>query len=197
MTSEIDAIKKLNSQTGIGLTEAKKALVQAGGDYDKAYEQLRVKGLAKADKKMERTASSGLVHAYVHGGKIGVLVELCCETDFVARTEDFKTLANDLALHVAAANPQYISVDYIPTDLIEKERQLYAAELKQSGKPDNIIDQIVDGKLDKYYSEVCLMRQGFIKDPDQTIEDLIKSYVAKLGENIVLRRFSRLGLGEQ
>jgi elongation factor Ts len=196
MAVDIETIKRLNAQTGIGLTGAKKALIEADGDYDKAYEALRIKGLAKADKKSERTASAGLVHSYVHGGKIGVLIELNCETDFVARTDDFKALAQDLVLHIAAAAPSYLTVEDIPHDVLFKERDLFAAELQQSGKPESMIDQIVEGKLEKYYTEVCLMRQGFIKDQELPIEELIKTTIAKLGENIVLRRFARIELGE-
>lgn len=196
MTTDFETIKRLNAQTGIGLTDAKKALVEAGGDYDKAYETLRVKGIAKAEKKAERTASSGLVHSYVHSGKIGVLIELNCETDFVARTDDFKTLANDLVLHIAAAAPIYLAPADVPADILSKEKEILSAELREGGKPEAMIEQIVGGKLDKYYSEVCLLGQAFVKNPDQTVEDLIKTYVAKLGENIILRRFVRIEIGE-
>ncbi len=196
MAVDFDTIKRLNSLTGIGLTDAKKALEEAGGDYEAAYEALRIKGIAKADKKAERTASSGLVHSYVHGGKIGVLIELNCETDFVARTDDFKTLANDLTLHIAAAAPLYLTPADVPAEVLAKEKEILSAELLGSGKPKEMLEQIVTGKLDKYYADICLTRQNFVKNPDQTIEDLIKSFIAKLGENIVLRRFARLELGE-
>lgn len=191
----IEQIKKLKSATGVGLTDAKKALQDAGGDFDKALEAMRIKGLARADKKADREASAGIVHSYVHGGKIGVLVELNCETDFVARTDDFKDLANDLALHIAASNPKYLDVDAIPQEDLDKETELFAAEVKEQGKPENMVEQIVGGKLKKWQSEVCLLRQPFVKDPDQTVEEIVKAGVAKLGENIVLRQYARVELG--
>ena len=191
----IEQIKKLKSATGVGLTDAKKALQEAEGDFDKALEAMRIKGLARADKKADREASAGMVHAYVHGGKIGVLVELNCETDFVARTVDFKVLANDLALHIAASSPVYLDVDSIPEADLKKEQDLFAAEVKEQGKPDNMVEQIVSGKINKWQSEVCLLKQPFVKDPDQTVEEVIKAGIAKLGENIILRQYSRVELG--
>lgn len=195
--SDIETIKRLRESTGIGLTDAKNALVESGGDYDKALESLRVKGLARADKKAERDASAGIIHSYVHGSKIGVLLELNCETDFVARTDDFKTLANDLALHIAASAPRYVRVDDIEQNVVEKEKELLAAEVIEAGKPAEVVDKIVDGKLAKFFEEVCLLNQPFVKDPNQTVEELIKSVITKLGENIVIRRFVRLELGQK
>lgn len=195
--SDIETIKRLRASTGIGLTDAKNALVEAGGDYDKALETLRVKGLARADKKAERDASSGIIHSYVHGNKIGVLVELNCETDFVARTDDFKTLANDLALHIAASAPRYVRPDDIPADVIAKEKKLFTAEVTEQGKPADVVGKIVEGKLAKFFEEVCLLNQPFVKDPNQTVEGLIKSLIVKLGENIVIPRFVRLELGQK
>jgi len=195
MAIDIEEIKRLKAMTGVGLTTAKQALEEADGDFDKALEAMRIKGLAKADKKADREAGAGIVHAYVHGDKIGVLVELNCETDFVARTDDFKQLANDLALHVAATNPRYLAVEDIPEADQAKERELIAAELQEQGKPADMIEKITDGKLKKWYQEVVLLEQAFIKNPDQSVTDLIKDSIAKLGENIVLRQFARLELG--
>ena len=195
MAVSIDEIKKLKELTGVGLTSAKKALEQADGNFDKALEEMRIKGLAKAEKKSDREASAGIVHAYVHGDKIGVLVELNCETDFVARTDDFKTLANDIALHIAASSPKFLKVSDVPESELNKEKELTAAELKEQGKPAEIIDKITEGKLKKWYSEVVLMNQPFVKDPDMTIEQLVKAAIAKLGENIVLSNYSRIELG--
>jgi len=195
MAVSIDDIKKLKELTGVGLTGAKKALQDADGDFDKALEEMRIKGLAKAEKKSDREASAGIVHAYVHGGKIGVLVELNCETDFVARTDDFKTVANDIALHIAATSPKYLNVADIPESDVNKERELIAAELKEQGKPAEMAEKITEGKIKKWYSEVVLMQQSFVKNPDQTIENLVKEAIAKLGENIVLSNYSRIELG--
>jgi len=193
---DIETIKKLRAATGVGITDAKKALVETDGDYDKAVDAMRVKGLARADKKADREASAGIVSAYIHGERIGVLVELNCETDFVARTDDFKAVAHEIALHVAAAAPKYLAVDDIPEADVAKERELFAEELKNQGKPADMIEKIVEGKLEKWQSEVCLLNQAFIKNPDQTIENLVKEAAAKLGENIRIGSFSRLELGQ-
>lgn len=192
---DIEQIKKLKELTGVGITDAKKALVDAGGDFDKAVEEMRKKGLAKAAKKSEREAKEGLVDSYLHGERIGVLVEVNCETDFVARTDDFKSFVHEVALHVAAANPTYLSSDEIPADEIAKEKEVYKETLKNEGKPDNIIDGIVEGKIKKYASEVCLLDQPFIKNPDQTVGELLQETIAKLGENMVIARFARFELG--
>lgn len=199
MAISLEDIKKLRAATGAGMMNAKNALVEAGGDFDKAVEILRLAGQASAAKKADREARNGLVEGYVHGGKIGVLVEINCETDFVARTDDFKRFAHDIAMQVAATAPVYVSPADIPEAAIEKEKEIYRGELEASqataGKPTEIIDKIVAGKLDKYYQSVCLTRQPFVKDPDRSVDDLTKALVAKLGENVVVRRFSRLELG--
>ncbi len=191
----IENIKKLRGATGAGMMDAKSALEEAKGDYDKAIEVLRKKGLAKAAKKADRAAENGVIEAYVHGEKIGVLVEINCETDFVARTDDFKAFTRDVAMHIAATDPSYVDTTDIPEDIIEKERALITEEVVASGKPAEHAEKIVAGKLDKWYAEVCLLRQPFVKDPDQTIEALTKALIAKLGENIVIRRFVRFELG--
>ncbi|MBP6880234.1 elongation factor Ts [Candidatus Saccharibacteria bacterium] len=191
----IDQIKKLKSQTGVGLTEAKKALQEADGNFDKALEQMRIKGLARADKKADREASAGLVKSYVHGDKIGVLVALYCETDFVARTDDFVQLAHDISMHIAASSPKYLDVASIPEADVAKEKELALAEVKEQGKPAEMAEKIVEGKLKKWYGQVTLMGQPFIKNPDQTIEVLVKESVAKLGENIRIGNFARVELG--
>jgi elongation factor Ts len=193
MAISIDDIKKLREQTGAGMMKAKEALESTKGDYDKAVQWLREKGEASAAKKADREARAGLIEGYVHSGRIGVLVEINCETDFVARTEDFKTFARDIAMHVAAANPEYLKPEDVPADVVEKEREIYRKEVE--GKPAEIIEKIVDGKLNKYYEQVCLLNQAFVKDPDVTVSKLTTDLVAKLGENIVIRRFERLELG--
>lgn len=193
---EIEDIKKLKDMTGVGLTDAKKALEESEGDFDKALENMRVKGLAKADKKSDREATAGLVTSYVHGEKIGVLVELNCETDFVARTDDFKNLAKEIALQIAATNPKYKDADSIPVEALAKEKELTEAELKEQGKPADMIEKISVGKIEKWMSEVCLTKQAYVKNPDQTIEELIKTYIAQLGENIVVGNFARIELGK-
>lgn len=195
MSVDIKDIKRLKSLTGVGMTDAKKALVESKGDFDKALEAMRIKGLAKADKKSEREAKEGLVSSYVHSNRIGVLVEVNCETDFVARTKDFQNFVHDIAMQVAASNPTFVSRKDIDEKTLKKEKELIKKELKSSGKPEKMIDKITEGKLEKYYSEVCLLEQPFIKNPDQTVADYQKEMVSKLGENIVVRRFARLELG--
>jgi elongation factor Ts len=194
MAISIEDIKKLREDTGAGMMRAKEALEATGGDMAKALDWLRTKGEASAAKKSDREARAGLVEAYVHGGRIGTLVEINCETDFVARTEDFKAFARDIAMHVAAANPQYLNSESIPAETVEHERGIYRQEVE--GKPAEILEKIVDGKLAKYYEQVCLVNQPFVKDPDQTIAQLTTALVAKLGENIVIRRFVRYELGQ-
>ena len=191
----IEDIKKLREATGAGMMDAKSALEEAKGDYEKAVAVLRKKGLAKAAKKAERTAGVGVIESYVHGGKIGVLVEVNCETDFVARTDDFKEFTRDVALHIAASNPTYVSSENIPEDELNKEKDLIKEEVAASGKPAEHAEKIVEGKLSKWYEEVCLLNQPFVKDPNQTIEQLRQALVAKLGENIVINRFTRLEVG--
>ncbi|HEX3082026.1 MAG TPA: translation elongation factor Ts [Candidatus Saccharimonadia bacterium] len=193
MAISVDDIKKLRDQTGAGMMKAKEALETAGGDFDKAVKWLREKGEASAAKKSEREARAGLVEGYVHGGRIGVLVEVNCETDFVARTDDFKAFVRDIAMHVAAAAPQYLNPEAVPADVVESERDIYRKEV--AGKPAEIIEKIVDGKLNKFYEQVCLVNQPFVKDPDVTIGKLTTDMIAKLGENIVIRRYERMELG--
>lgn len=197
MATTTEMIKTLRERTGAGILDAKKALDEMGGDMEKAFDMLREKGLAKAAKKATREVREGLVEPYIHlGGKIGVLVEINCETDFVARNEQFKDLAHDLALHIAAAAPRYVTRDEVDGAEMEKERQIYIAAAKEEGKPDNIAQRIADGKLNKYYEENVLLEQAFVKNPDVKIEDLVKEAIAKLGENIVVRRFARFVIGE-
>ena len=191
-------IKELRDQTGVGMMDCKKALTEAAGDLDKALDLLRQKGLAMASKKASREASEGLVNSYIHmGGKIGVLVEVNCETDFVAKTDDYQELVKDIAMHIAAANPSYVKREDIPSEVIEKEKEIYASQVE--GKKPEIIDKIVEGKLEKFFSDSCLVDQVFVKDPDGKlkIKDLIVEKIAKLGENIQIKRFARFQLGEK
>jgi elongation factor Ts len=189
-------VKDLREATGAGVLDCKKALAQADGDFDKAVGFLREKGLAAAAKKADREANEGLIGTYIHpGSKMAGMVEVNCETDFVARTEQFQELARDLAMQVVAARPEYVSRQQVPAEVIAKEKDIYRAQLVDSGKPENVWDKIVEGKLDKWYSEVCLLEQSFIKNPDQTIQDLLMASIAALGENIQIRRFARLEVG--
>jgi elongation factor Ts len=191
------AVKNLREKTGAGMMDCKKALAESGGDLDKAVDYLRQKGLAAATKRASRTASDGAIGAYVHpGGKIGVLVELNCETDFVARTAEFQNLLKDIAMQIAAANPRYIRREEIPSEDLDKEKEIYRRQALESGKPEKVIEKIADGKLDRFYSEVCLLEQSFIKNPDQKVSDVLTEAVARLGENIQVKRFSRYQLGE-
>jgi elongation factor Ts len=192
----IDDIKRLKNLTGVGLTDAKAALQDAGGDFDKALEAMRKKGLTKAEKRGEREARAGIVGTYNHDSRIGVLVEVNCETDFVARNEYFTDLVKDLAMHIAASNPEFVSVEDIDEAVRDTKRAEFADKAKAEGKPENMIDNIVDGMLKKHFAERCLMDQAFIKNPDQTVGDYVKENIARLGENIVVRRFSRIALGE-
>ena len=188
-------VKELREKTNAGMMDCKQALVEAGADIEKAEEILRKKGIASASKKASRSAKDGLIASYIHlQGRVGVLIEVNCETDFVAKNENFREFVKDLTLHVAAAHPSYVSREQVPAELIEREREIYRAQVK--GKPDNVVERIVDGKLDKFYSSICLVDQAFIKNPDQTIKDLVASKIAELGENIVIRRFARYAVGE-
>lgn len=193
---DIETIKRLKDLTGVGLTDAKTALVEANGDFDAALEAMRKKGLTKADKRGEREARAGVIGNYNHDNRIGVLVEVNCETDFVARNEIFTNFVKDIAMHVAASAPQYVSMDEIPEADKEASKKEFTDKAKADGKPENMLEQIVDGMLKKHFAERCLMDQPFIKNPDQTVGDYVKEHIAKLGENIVVRRFSRLALGE-
>jgi len=196
MSISVDDIKKLRELTGAGMMKAKEALVEADGDFEKAQELLRKAGAVSAAKKADREARNGLIEAYVHGGKIGVLVEINCETDFVARTDDFKTFARDIALQVAATTPEYLRPEDVPADVVAKERGFQKEELISQKKPAEMIDKIVEGKLAKFYEGICLTKQPFVKDPDKTIENLTTELIGKLGENIVIRRFERIELGQ-
>ncbi len=197
----IDVIKKLRETTGAGMMDCKNALKDAKGDVAKAVDILRAKGLAKAKKKSSRAAKQGLVHSYIHmGGKIGVLVEVNCETDFVARNDDFKAFTKDVAMQIAAVNPSFVKKEDVPKEIVDKEKDIIKAQLKESGgkkKPAQVIEKIVEGKLDKYYQEACLLEQPFIKDTNVKIKDLLTSLIAKIGENMSIRRFTRYQLGEE
>ena len=188
-------VKQLREKTNAGMMDCKRALGEAGGDIEKAEAILRTKGIASAGKKASRTAKEGIVASYIHlQGKVGVLVEVNCETDFVAKNDIFREFVKDITLHIAAAHPLCVSREEVPATELEKEREIYRGQVK--GKPENIVEKIVDGKVDKYYSTVCLLDQAFIKNPDQTIKDLVTSKISELGENIVIRRFTRYMVGE-
>jgi elongation factor Ts len=191
-----EMVKDLREKTGAGMMECKKVLTETKGDLEKAIDLLRQKGLASASKRASRTASEGLIGSYIHMGKIGSMVEVSCETDFVARTDDFKELVKDIAMQVAAASPAYLSREHVPQDVLEREREIYRAQI--TDKPQHVVEKIVEGKLEKFYTETCLLDQVFIKDPEQKmkIKDLIAENIARLGENIVIRRFVRFQLGE-
>ena len=190
-------VKELRERTGAGMMDCKKALSATDGDLEKAIDFLREKGLAAAAKKAGRVAAEGLVEAYIHGGgRIGVLVEVNCETDFVAKTDAFKELVKDIAMHIAATNPSYLKREEVPTAELEHEQAVCAEQARNEGKPEKIIEKMVAGRIEKYYKEVCLMEQPFVKDPDKTISDLITESIAKIGENISIRRFTRYQLGE-
>jgi elongation factor Ts len=190
-------VKELREKTGAGMMDCKKALAETGGDLEKAIDSLRQKGLASARKRAGRVASEGIIASYIHMDKLGVMVELNCETDFVARTDDFRELAKDIAMHIAAANPAYISPEDVPAEELEREKEVYRAQIK--GKPENIVEKILEGKLKKYYEENCLLDQAFVKDPEgkKKIKDLVTDAMAKIGENIIVRRFARFQLGEE
>lgn len=196
MAVEIAEIKRLRELTGVGMTDAKKALEAAEGDFDKALAEMRKKGLTKAEKKGEREAREGLIVSYVHSDRIGVLLELNCETDFVTRTDGFKTLAHDVAMHIAASAPLYVSSDEIPAEERDRVVAEFTEKVKAEGKPENMVPQIVDGMAKKYFAEKCLLDQPYIKNPDQTVGDLVKENIAKLGENLIVRRFSRMAIGD-
>lgn len=196
MAVDIEQVKRLKDLTGVGLTDAKKALEEAGGDFDKALAAMRKKGLTKAEKRGEREARAGVIGSYNHDGRIGVLVEVNCETDFVARGEIFNEVVKDIAMHIAAAAPQYVSADEVPEDEKAKVRAEFAEKAKSDGKPADMLDKIVDGQLQKYFAERCLLDQPFVKNPDQTVAEYVKENAARMNENVVVRRFSRLALGE-
>ena len=190
-------VKELRERTGAGMMDCKSALVEAGGDLDKAVDVLRKKGVASAAKKAGRAAAEGAVSSYIHaGGKIGVLLEVNCETDFVARTDDFVALVRDIAMHVAAADPRFVERQEVTDDVLAHEREIYRDQAVAEGKPEHIVDRIVDGKMDKFFGETVLLEQAFVKNPDQTVGQLVTEAVAKMGENIRVRRFTRFKLGE-
>ncbi len=195
----IDArqVKDLRDKTGAGMMDCKKALLETDGDMSKAVDFLRKTGIAKAAKKGAREAREGVVFSYIHhGGQLGVLLELNCETDFVAKTDGFKDLAHNLAMQIAATNPVAVTPEDVPSDIIEKEKEIFSSQAKESGKPDNIIEKIVDGRIQKYYQEICLVEQPFIKDPDKRVGDLVTEAIATLGENITIGRYTRFSVGE-
>lgn len=192
----IDDVKRLKELTGVGLTDAKAALEETKGDFDAALKEMRKKGLTKAEKRGEREARAGVIGTYNHDGRIGVLVEVNCETDFVARNELFTNLVKDLAMHIAASAPDYVSIDDVPKEAKQQIENELTEKAKTEGKPNNIIVQIVEGMVAKHFGEKCLLEQPFVKNPDQTVGDYVKEHNAKLGENIVVRRFSRMVLGE-
>ncbi len=196
MSVDISQVKRLKDLTGVGLTDAKAALESSNGDFDKALKEMRAKGLTKAEKRGERQATAGVIGSYNHDNRIGVIVEINCETDFVARNELFTNMVKDVAMHIAATNPEYVSVDQIPASVVKQvEAELKEKAIKE-GKPANMVDKIVSGQLDKYFAERCLLSQPFVKNPEQTLGDFVKEHNARLGENIVVRRFRRLALGE-
>jgi len=189
-------VKELRDKTNAGMMDCKKALTETGGDMEKAVDLLRQKGLAVAQKRAGRATSEGYIATYIHGdGKLGVMVEVGCETDFVAKNDDFRTFAREIAMQIAAANPAAVKREDIPGELIEREREIYRKQALESGKPENIVDKIISGKMEKFFSEVTLMEQKYIKDPDLTVQDLLNELVAKLGENISVKRFSRFQVG--
>lgn len=196
MALDIETIKRLRELTGVGITDAKQALVDANGDFDTALEAMRKKGMTKAEKRGEREARAGVIGSYLHDSRIGVLVEVNCETDFVARNEVFTTIVKDIAMHVAASAPEFVSVDDIPESVRTAAQAEFTSKVTAEGKPEKMVPQIVDGMLKKHFAERCLLEQPFIKNPDQTVGQYVKEGIAKLGENIVVRRFSRMALGE-
>jgi elongation factor Ts len=197
--AEISAamVKELREATGSGIMDCKRVLAEADGNMEMAFELLRKKGLAKAAKRAGRSTSEGVIHSYIHtGAKLGVLVEINCESDFVAKTEDFIEFAKNIAMHIAAANPAGLVPEDVDKSVVEKEREIFRAQMLEEGKPENIIDKIVDGKVEKFYKEVCLLSQHYVKDPQKTIEEYLKETIGKIGENIQIKRFARFQIGE-
>jgi elongation factor Ts len=197
MNISAELVKTLRDKTGAGIIDCKTALSQTGGDIEKAIDYLRKKGLATASKKAGRIAAEGTVTSYIHaGGKIGVLIEVNCETDFVGRTDEFQSLVRDIAMHVAATSPQFVKREEVPKQIVEREREIYRAQAREMKKPENMLEKIADGKMEKFYAEACLLEQPFVRDPEKTIETVVKEAIAKIGENITVRRFARFQLGE-
>lgn len=189
-------VKELREKTGVGMMTCKKALAEADGNLDEAEKILRKRGEATAAKKAGRVAGEGMIYSYIHtGGKVGVLLEVNCETDFTARNEDFQSMVKDIAMHVAALSPQYVSREDVPEEVIASEREIFSEQAKKTGKPENVIEKIVDGKVDKFYAEICLMEQPFVKDPDKNVRDLVTERIARIGENMKVARFTRYALG--
>jgi elongation factor Ts len=197
MAISASMVKDLRESTGVGMMDCKKALTETNGDFEKAVEFLRKKGLSKAAKKADRDASEGFIGSYVHhNGKLAVLVEVNCETDFVAKTDDFQDLVKNISMHIAAANPLYVKPEEVPAEVIEKEKEIIKAQLAKENKPENILEKIVEGRVNKYYTDNCLLNQPYVKDDKKSIQDLVNENIGKLGENIVVRRFVRLVIGE-
>jgi len=190
-------VNELRKATGAGLMDCKKALTETGGDHEKAIDYLRKKGLAAASKKAGRAATEGAVGSYIHaGGKIGVLVEVNCETDFVAKNETFQAFVRDIAMHIAAASPMFVRREEVPAELLEREKDIYRAKAKESGKPDNIVEKIIEGQINKFYADICLLEQSFVKDPDKSVQTYLNETIATIGENMSVRRFAKFVLGE-
>jgi len=190
-------VNDLRKATGAGLMDCKKALTETDGDHEKAIDYLRTKGLAAASKKAGRAATEGAVGSYIHaGGKIGVLVEVNCETDFVAKNENFQAFVRDIGMHIAAASPLYVRREEVPAELLEREKEIYRAKAKESGKPDAIIEKIIEGQINKFYADICLLEQNYVKDPDKTVQTFLNATIATIGENMSIRRFARFVLGE-
>jgi len=197
MTINAKIVKELRDKTGAGMMDCKKALMETAGDLEKAVDHLRKSGIAKAEKKSTRTAKEGIIYSYIHhGGRLGVLVELNCETDFVAKTDGFSELAHNLSMQIAATNPLSIKREDIDTSLLDREKSIFSDQAKESGKPQNILDKIVEGRVEKFYAETCLLEQQFIKDPERKVLDLLNEAVATLGENIIINRFTRYAIGD-
>lgn len=196
MSISAKMVKELREKTAAGMMDCKKALTETNGDMEKAVEYLREKGLSKAAKKSGRIASEGLVESYIHGGRIGVLVEVNSETDFVAKNEEFQTFVKDIAMHIAAENPLYVKKDEVPEEVVEKERDFLTKQALAEGKPEKIVEKMVEGRISKYYNEICLLEQPFVKDPDKTVGELLNEKIAKIGENLNIRRFTRFEVGE-
>jgi elongation factor Ts len=198
MDIDVSLVRDLRQKTGAGIMDCKRALKETQGNIDKAIEFLRQKGLAKAAKRVARRADEGLIGSYIHpGGRIGVLVEVNCETDFVARTQEFKSLVKDISMHVAATDPQYLRREDIPEEIIQKEKDILRMQAKEMGKPEKVVDRIVEGKMERFFAEVCLLEQAYVKDLDLTVGDLLNSLMGKIGERISIRRFTRYQLGEE
>jgi elongation factor Ts len=190
-------VKELRDKSGAGMMDCKKALQEANGDLEKAVEYLRKKGITAAEKRADRAANEGRIESYIHpGSKLGVLVEINCETDFVGKTDDYQTFCHDIAMHIAASSPRFVKREEVDQKIIDREMEIYKEQAKDQGKPEAIIEKIASGKLEKFYSEICLMEQPFVKDPNKTIKDLLTEIIAKLGENMTIRRFSRFKIGE-